>query len=271
MSFKMVVSDLDATLLTKEKHISEKNIEAIRKAHGKGVIFVIATGRILRSAGVFAEIIGTKPPVAACNGAVLVDSDGTLLLEEYMSFNQIENIAKIADKYNQYYHFYDKSNIYTKFDTNRFDKYYNSGENPSSKNVSLKSIYNSIDELDNEKIKLYKALFISLDNEVLDMVEKDFSHYTNLSVTSSSRNNVEINKAGVSKGNAIKTLAERYGINRNEIIAIGDNRNDQSMLEFAGLGVAVENAATDTKALADIVTVSNEDSAVARIIEEYVL
>ncbi len=66
-------------------------------------------------------------------------------------------------------------------------------------------------------------------------------------------------------------LAESYGINRDEIIAIGDNRNDQSMIEYAGLGVAVDNASEDTKSIADIVTVSNEDNAIAKIIEEFVI
>ena len=271
MKYKMVVSDLDATLLRTNKTISEENIDAIRRACKKGVIFVIATGRILRSASVYADILGINSPVAACNGAVLVDSNKNILLDEYLSFDQIKSIAEIAEKYGQYYHFYDKSNIYTRFDTTRFDKYYNSGANQSSENVSLKKIYKDVTELNDGDLQLYKALFISLDNDVLKKVEKDFNHFTNLSITSSSRNNVEVNKRGVSKGNAIKMLAESYGINRDEIIAIGDNRNDQSMIEYAGLGVAVDNASEDTKSIADIVTVSNEDNAIAKIIEEFVI
>lgn len=269
MKYRMVVSDLDATLLTKNKTISEENINAIRRAKELGVIFVIATGRILRSARVYADLLGVNSPVAACNGAMVVDSDGSELVDEYLSFDQIAEISKIAERYNQYYHFYDKSNIYTKFDTDKFDKYYNSGANDTSENVSLKKIYDNIDELFKNDLKLYKSLFISLDKEILEKVEKDFRIHTNLSITSSSRNNVEINKVGVNKGKAVEVIANKYGINKNEIIAIGDNRNDQSMIKYAGLGVAVQNASEDTKKIADVVTVSNEDSAIAAIMEEY--
>ena len=87
MKYKMVVSDLYATLLRTNKTISEENIDAIRRACKKGVIFVIATGRILRSASVYADILGINSPVAACNGAVLVDSNKNILLDEYLSLS----------------------------------------------------------------------------------------------------------------------------------------------------------------------------------------
>lgn len=75
---------------------------------------------------------------------------------------------------------------------------------------------------------------------------------------------------GVSKGRAVELLAKKYNIKPEEIITIGDNRNDISMLTYAGLGVAVGNSGKDIKDISDYVTVSNEEDAIAQIIEEFI-
>lgn len=82
---------------------------------------------------------------------------------------------------------------------------------------------------------------------------------------------LEILHPDVSKGNAVKLLAKELGIPREEVMAIGDNGNDVSMLEFAGCGVAMGNAIDDVKAVADVVTKSNNEAGVAHVLDELVL
>ncbi|BBP93338.1 hypothetical protein BsIDN1_69560 [Bacillus safensis] len=82
---------------------------------------------------------------------------------------------------------------------------------------------------------------------------------------------LEILHPDVSKGNAVKLLAKELGIPREEVMAIGDNGNDVSMLEFAGCGVAMGNAIDDVKAVADVVTKSNNEAGVAHVLHELVL
>ena len=81
----------------------------------------------------------------------------------------------------------------------------------------------------------------------------------------------EINTQNVDKWTAISNLISKLGIKREEVIAIGDNVNDKTMIENAGLGVAMENSAPYIKEIADIVTSNNNEDGVAKIIEETLL
>ena len=84
-------------------------------------------------------------------------------------------------------------------------------------------------------------------------------------------NYLEILASGVSKGSALHYLATHLNMSVDEVIAIGDNRNDVEMIREAGLGVAVANAHPDVKQVADMITDSNDDDGVAKVIEQYFL
>ncbi|MGL5244586.1 MAG: HAD-IIB family hydrolase, partial [Sarcina sp.] len=92
-----------------------------------------------------------------------------------------------------------------------------------------------------------------------------------LEVVSSSLNNFEIMAEGTSKGKAVKALAERLGVKREEIMCIGDSENDLSMIEYAGVGIAMGNALDMLKEKATFVTKSNNEHGVARAIEKFIL
>ena len=82
---------------------------------------------------------------------------------------------------------------------------------------------------------------------------------------------LEIVNAKVNKGEALRFVAEHFGIKREEVMAIGDSNNDIAMLEYAGVGVAMENASPRVKEVADVMTKSNEEDGVAFAIREYIL
>ncbi|HRU41225.1 MAG TPA: HAD-IIB family hydrolase, partial [Candidatus Diapherotrites archaeon] len=92
-----------------------------------------------------------------------------------------------------------------------------------------------------------------------------------VSVSQSMKHNLEVMNKGVNKGNAVRILAQMYGINREEIIAIGDNENDISMIEYAGLGIAMGNAEELLKRAADHVTGDYQEDGVAEAIEKFIL
>lgn len=82
---------------------------------------------------------------------------------------------------------------------------------------------------------------------------------------------LEFTEKGVTKGTSLNHLIKELGIKREEVIAIGDSYNDQEMIEFAGLGVAMGNAPEDIKAVANYVTDTNMKDGVAKVVEEFVL
>lgn len=269
MKYKMIASDLDDTLLTRDKKISEENIDAIKRAAEKGVIFVISTGRLYASAKKIADLLGVNSPIICTNGAIIVDDSGRVLTREKIEYDALSRIEDVAIKYDQYYYFYDKYNVYTKINTTKEKNY--SHFFPHTKD-SVKLInYENISELKSKNIPIYKSIFISLSDEILSKIQLELGKINDIAVTSSFRNNVEVNNKNVSKGIALEKLAEYYGIKREEVIAIGDNRNDISMIEYAGLGIAVNNAGDEIKNCADYVTVSNEESAISKVIKEFVI
>ena len=93
----------------------------------------------------------------------------------------------------------------------------------------------------------------------------------NVEVTGALSNNIEVNANGIHKGNALLRLGELLGIERKEIMAFGDGKNDRKMLETVGIGVAMANSVPEVLEAADMVTVSNDDDGVAKVIEQYVL
>ena len=87
----------------------------------------------------------------------------------------------------------------------------------------------------------------------------------------SNPNFLEIVPTNVSKGNTLKVLIEQLEIKQDEVIAIGDDENDISMIRFAGLGVAMENAKESVKEIADYITSSNEENGVGKVINKFML
>lgn len=264
--YKMIVSDLDGTLLKNDKTISNKNIKLINEAVNRGIKFVIATGRIYESARYYSESIGFKMDICSCNGAYTKNIDN-VILEENIDYDSLENIDSIAKKYDLHYYFYNTNTIYTRVNKREdLSKFY-----PNIKGPLDFYKYEDIEEIKSKNVPIYKGIIVSPKPEILVNVNEELKLLSNISTTSSHMNNIEINKKDVNKGLAVKKLAEKYDIDLKDIISIGDNINDISMLEICGLSVAVKNSNDRVKNIADYETVSNEEDAIGNIIEEFIL
>lgn len=120
---------------------------------------------------------------------------------------------------------------------------------------------------------ILKSIFIneSTDHEKLMKAKQEIAKFDDLEVVSSWTNNFEIMAKGTSKGRAVEKLTKILGISKDEVICIGDSENDLSMIEFAGLGVAMGNADDIIKEKANYVTDTNVNSGVGKVIEKFVL
>ena len=120
---------------------------------------------------------------------------------------------------------------------------------------------------------IVKALYMNTDHDYLRQIEKDYQDLAPfMDVSYSSNRFIEFNRRGVNKGAGLLSLAELLGIKPEETIAIGDNFNDLSMIRAAGLGVGVKNSIEGIKKDCDyITTATNDESAVAEVIEKFVL
>ncbi|MGE5629632.1 MAG: Cof-type HAD-IIB family hydrolase [Caulobacteraceae bacterium] len=278
-SYKMLVLDMDFTLLNKNKEVSERNREAIRKAIDRGVHVVVATGRIYTSARIYARLLGVNTPIIASNGAIIreavfespLNTESTIY-KNLLPVEAAREMIRLSHKYNIFCHLFTEDTIYAEKLVNISLRYteWNKflGKNDAVKVEIVEDMEKSV--LD-EKLEVLKAVVVDQDSEKIQNVRNEIVETGIVSVSQSLKDNLEVMNKGVSKGSAVKMLAELYGIDRKEVIAIGDNENDVSMIEYAGLGIAMENADQCLKDVADYVTGHYERDGVAEAVEKFIL
>ncbi|MGL5353754.1 MAG: HAD-IIB family hydrolase, partial [Clostridium sp.] len=125
--------------------------------------------------------------------------------------------------------------------------------------------------LDSNQGKITKFIALSLNTKKVAFVKEKLSDMNNITICGAGFRSIEINYKAVSKGRAVKALAEYYGIGAEEIMCIGDNENDISMINYAGLGVAMGNAIDSVKEISDYITSSNNDNGVSKAIEKFII
>ena len=269
----MLVTDMDYTLLNKDKDVSERNKKALKAAMEKGVHVVVATGRIYTSALYYAKLLGICTPIIASNGAIIREehTDNTMyqcLLPEAA----IKEMIRLTREKGLYCHFFSKDTIYTERLVNVSSRYKEWNKFLAEKDqVKIRLLDSFEDMTDYEKSEIFKAVVVDDDDDKLQYIRDEVLKTGIVTVSQSLKDNIEIMNKEVSKGNAVAKLAEIYNINPTEIITLGDNENDLSMIEYAGLGIAMGNAVQLLKDRADYVTTDYMDDGVAQAIEKFIL
>ena len=270
MGYKLIAIDMDGTLLNSNNKVSERTRRAILKAGEKGVYVILATGRILSSAIKYSYKMNLKTPIISSNGAIVIDENENIIYEKSIHKSTVEDITKLADENNLYYHFYTKDSFYSNQYVKDIIEFYNPRNTKQEDKIKF-NLYKDIKEIVDRNIEVYKFIFIDNDTKKLYKLREELKSVKNINTCSSWSNNVEVMQKGVSKGNSLKYLCERLDISREDVIAIGDNENDLSMIDFAGLGVSMGNGGEKVKSIADVITSTNDDDGVAKIIEKYIL
>lgn len=275
MAYKLVCIDVDGTLLNSKHKITERTKKILLEAHKKGIHIVICTGRMYTDAEYYSNLIGVKSPVIASNGAFIKEKDNDKViykdvLGESLSLVLLELFRKHSIKPyfctpNKFYYgniMFQLYYIATKIlgiRRNRFDAEY----------VFSWRRWEKV--LQKEKDNVVKCEIIYRDPALICELLNELKNMDQLEIVDSSRYNIEITRKGVSKGKAVEMLASLYHVKREEIITIGDSENDLSMIEYAGLGIAMGNALDSIKQKADHVTASNDNDGVAKAIDQFVL
>ena len=277
MKYKMVCIDMDGTLLGKDRKISEKNKEVIKRAHKKGVEIVVTTGRIYNNAAYFSHILGVKSPVIAANGAIVREKENDkIIYEGYIPKLDCLEIIEVLNKYKITFQLYTTdtiyvSNILSKIGTELFMTKQIGYEMLKIKYVLVKKNGDWKKILETDNCKITKCIAFSPNIKKINAVNSELIKMNNITICGSGKRSIEINYKNISKGNAVRALGEYYGISKNEIMCIGDNENDISMIKYAGLGVAMGNAIGELKLVADYVTDTNNEDGVAKAIEKFII
>lgn len=269
--YKLIVSDLDETLIRRDREIGQKTIEAIKKATEKGVLFVPATGRGFNSVHETTKLLGLydKPGqyvISYNGGAITENKDEKVLYFQGITFEEAEALYKKGITYDHIcVHVYTPDQVWVR------NFYPEEIEYLANRQPCTEIFGDDIDFLKEKEI--VKAIYMNTDFDYLKKIESEIKDLTtNMNVSFSSNRYMEFNRKGVSKGEGLKKLCEILNIDIKDTIAIGDNYNDLSMIKAAGLGIGVANTIEPMKAECDVITENDCDhDAVAEVIEKYVL
>ena len=258
----LICTDLDGTLLRKDKSISQENIEAIEYFKNNGGSFTFITGRMPYYISDMYEKVKPNAPIGCINGGGVFDYPNSKYLWTMpldpsaitLARSVCENIEGVGIQiscFNRAYFCRDNAAM------ERFRRI-----------TGIPKIQRDFDEVDEP---IGKILFGDLDPNVVDKVHRHLQNHPMANAYEFTRSELtlcEILPKGISKATSLIEICRLLGIDIKRAIAVGDYNNDIGMIRAAGLGVAVSNATAEVKAVADLITCSNEDSAIARIISE---
>ncbi|MFC3041118.1 Cof-type HAD-IIB family hydrolase [Virgibacillus xinjiangensis] len=280
---KLIATDLDGTLLNEKGEVSRKNAEAIERAINQGLKFVVATGRSYGAAEKPLKEAGLTAPVICLNGAQTYSEDKTVLRSAPLGRTTAKHIQELCDRAGMYFEFFTSNGVYS---TNRehflevmIDIMKSANPSLSEEEIIEGAEQRFQDEQvefiqDNEEVfaieglEIYKILAFSLHKEKLADLRQALQGKEDLAITSSGDINLEFNHPDAQKGIALQFLAETMEIGMEDVMTLGDNFNDASMLQMAGRSVAMGNAEKEIKDMCSHITKTNDEDGVAAAIDE---
>ena len=265
---KLIALDLDGTLLTTDKKLTERTKSMLKAAREQGVKVVLTTGRPLKAMDFFLKELGTDGHedeyTITFNGGLVQKNTGEILDKTVFSIDDVSRIYEETEKLNipldaisegiVYQIQSDQESLYAQF------------------NPALTFISTAFEDLSSQIT--YNKCVTAFPQEPLDAAIQKISPelFDKYEIFKSRELLLEWSPKNVHKATGLAKLIEHLGIDRSQVMACGDEANDLSMIEWAGLGVAMQNAVPEVKAVANVVTpMTNDEEAVAWAIEKYVL
>lgn len=264
MTIQLIAIDMDDTLLTSELTLSPRTVAAVTAAQAKGVAVAIATGRMFSSALPYARQLAMQVPIITYNGGMIrhPQTDVTLF-HQTIDQGVASQVKELFKQQGWYLQAYVDDILYV-----------------AERSWEAKA-YEALAGV--EAVALGEAFFSTLQapTKMLAMAEPELlaqieatiqAQIGDLIFTATSKPTyLELTHPTVNKGRALALLGQHIGVQRQEIMAIGDSNNDYPMIEYAGMGVAMGNASARLQAVAQFVTADNDNDGVAKAIERFVL
>ena len=270
---QLIAFDLDGTVLDSLKRLSGRNRAALKACAEKGIVLVPATGRA--AAGIspaIRDIPGVRYGITTNGGTITDLKTGEILDRQTISGEKALRLMKVISRYHAMYDPYINGRGITQPEF--YDHMDEFGLTPviqemvrATRDVVL-NIQDYVKQTgaEVEKINIYLA-----DLKDREPLQRELEQEEGLSITSSLYNNLEVNDAKATKGQALKRLADYLNIPMEAVMAFGDGGNDLSMIQAAGTGVAMANGLETVKAAADYITLDNDQDGVADAIEKLIL
>ena len=270
----IIAMDLDGTLLDSEKRLSEENRAALEAAAAKGIQIVPATGRIY---AIFPEAIRELPFInyaITVNGAEVYDvkNDRSIAKNE-LSWQKAVEVMEYLDGFDVVYDCYQGGWGYmTATHLEKVGDYLTSDHFKAIYKKSRQPVPELKDYLREKKQGVQKVQFCTNDQALRAFLLEDLkTRFAGVAISTALSYNGEVNDINGHKGGALAKLCEHLGCTMENVMTLGDGLNDITMLQMAGISVAMGNAALEVKAAAKYVTGSCDESGVAQAIRRFCL
>ena len=287
--YKLVAIDLDGTMLNSYGVVTEHTKNVIKKVEEQGVEVIIASGRPIDSIKTIAKEIESKNYFIAGNGAIVYDmKKDEIIYEKTMSKEKVLEIIKICEENSISYNVYTEQEILAT--SLKYNVLYYHKENlkkEESKKTKINIVNDMYEYIKNKQDARFlkiticdesKAVFNSIIRKLKEIREievLEVAHMARKTIKQGTEEYpisyyyTEISTENVDKWNAIEFLIQKLNIEKEEVMAIGDNANDKMMIENAGLGIAMKQSTPTVIEIADEVTDDNNEDGVAKILQKY--
>lgn len=267
MKYKLVASDMDGTLVNSKSELTERTKQAIIDAVNAGALFVTATGRPFCNIHIVNDLLDKDMPFIVFNGsAAYMGKTGECIFEKYLDSSLAAEAFQLGKEFGYPQIVWAGPQLFCSYICKETEYYRDFSTNPTMEAVG------DIEELRGKVEGISKVLWIADPALIKERQPEMAAHFKErLNSYSSLPHFLEFVSIDASKGSALEVIGQRYGIDRSEMMAIGDAYNDESMLEYAGFSVAMGNAPDDIKAKCGYVTLSNDEDGVAEVIERFIL
>lgn len=265
--YQLIAVDMDGTLLNEEKNISEANRKAISAARALGKKVVIATGRPLIGIKRYLEELGMvedEDYVIAFNGSLVQTAkSGRVIFKKTLSWQDYQDLYVVSSELGVHIQALSEHHVMTPVANPYTDV---------EANINLiETEVIPVAEVSKD-MTIVKVMFVD-EPEKLDVAISNLPQWVKdkYTIVRSSGIFLEFLDKSVNKGTGVSALAKEIGLSPEQVICVGDAGNDIDMIHYAGLGVAMENAFEEVKAIANYITKSNEEDGVAHVIEKFML
>ena len=280
---KLIASDMDGTLINSSHQISSGNLSAIRRAQKSGIEFAIATGRDYSMVKPFLDKYELKCEAIVMNGAEYRDCNGKVIESIGIEKSKVKAVIEEILKESSIVDIYTSEGIFTtKYSKEDFDNAVNrikEFNKEMTKDNIIKLLteirekmiefhIEDIDKMISSEIVFYKIITSHKDKYIIRNLKKKINEIGGLAVASTSEYDIEVNDIQAQKGLILSKVAEMKGIEKDEVMVLGDSFNDYSMFTEFKNSYAMKNAIDDIKKIATYVTETNNNDGVGKAIEK---
>jgi Cof subfamily protein (haloacid dehalogenase superfamily) len=264
MTIRLLLADVDGTLVTKEKELTERAIAAVRSLHDASVLFAVTSGRPPRGMAMLIEPLQLETPIAAFNGGLIVEPDMTVVEERSIPADVVQPIIELLDSSGLDVWVYRGAEwLVRDAQAPHVDREQRTVQFPPT----VVESYDGITE------NVAKIVGVSDDYDLVASVERSAhdAFGDHVSAARSQPYYLDVTHPNANKGDVVKFLTAKYGISPEEIATIGDMPNDVLMFAHSGLSIAMGQSDREVQRAARRVTTSNEEEGFANAVERFIL